>query len=237
MEQWLKARGYRDRLVRQQILRAGKFKRDDLLDRKPREATGNKLIFNVTFHQSFARIKDTLSNIHLFLTPNEEHRNVFPTIPIIGFRRGKSLQDILVRAKLPEINIQYGNSGRCDGKRCGVCNFIQETSTFSDKDLENKYTINGGYLNCNSRNVVYLVQCRICNMQYVGSSTTKSGFRINNYRCCHIKYSSNQSVAQASFQAHFSQPDNNGMDDWSFILIDSASDEDSVRKKGIVLAI
>ena len=41
----------------------------------------------------------------------------------------------------------------------------------------------------------------------------------------------NQSVAQASFHAHFNQPDHNGMDDWSFILIDSASGEDSVRRK------
>ena len=231
LEQWLKARGYRDGLVREQILRARKFKRDDLLDRKPREETGNKLVFNITYHPAFARIKDTLSKIHLLLTPNEEHCNVFPAVPIIGFRRGKSLQDMLVHAKLPEINIQYGSSGRCDGKRCGICNFIQETSTFSDKDLQSKYTIKGGCLNCNSRNVVYLIQCRTCNMQYVGSSTTKFRFRFNNYRCCHRKYSSNQSVAQASFQAHFNQPDHNGMDDWSFILIDSASGEDSVRRK------
>ena len=184
---------------------------DDLLDRKPREATGNKFIFNITYHPAFARIKDTLSKIHLLLTPNEEHRNVFPAVTLIGFRRGKSLQEMLVCAKLPEINIQCGSSGRCDGKRCGICNFIQETSSFSYKDLQNKYTIKGGRLNCNSRNVVHLVQCRICNMQYVGSSTTKFRFRFNNYRYCHRKYSSNQSVAQASFHAHFSQPDHNGI--------------------------
>ena len=89
MEQWLKARRYRDGLVREQILPARKFKRDDLLDRKPREATGNKLIFNITYHPAFARIKDTLSKIHLLLTPNEEQRNVFPTVHIIGLRRGK----------------------------------------------------------------------------------------------------------------------------------------------------
>ena len=231
MEQWLNAICYRDSLVREQIMRARKFKRDDLLDRKPREATGNNHIFNITYHPAFARIKDTLSKIHLLLTPNEEHRNVFPAVPIIGFRRDKSLQDMLVRAKLPERNIQCGRSGRFHGKRCGVCNFIQDTSSFYDNDLRNKYTIKGGRLNCNSRNVVYLDQCIICNMQYVGSSTTKFRFRFNNYRCCHRKYSLNQSVAQASFHAHFSQPDRNGMDDWSFILIDSASGEDSVRRE------
>ena len=166
-----------------------------------------------------------MSKIHLLLTPNEEHRNVFPTVPITGFRRVKSLQDMLVRAKLPEINIQYGSSCRCERKRCCVCKFIPETSTFYDKDLENKCTITGGCLNCNSRNVVYLVQCRTCDTQYVGSSTTTFRFRFDNYRCCRRKYISIQSVSQASFHAHFSQPDHNGMADWSFILIDSANDE------------
>ena len=78
LEQWLKARGYRDGLVREQILRARKFKRDDLLGRKPREATGNKLTFNITYHPAFARIKGTLSKIHLLLTPNEETPQRFP---------------------------------------------------------------------------------------------------------------------------------------------------------------
>ena len=41
--------------------------------------------------------------IHLILTPDNEHNKVFRDVPVIGFNRAKSLQDILVRAKIPQI--------------------------------------------------------------------------------------------------------------------------------------
>ena len=34
------------------------------------------------------------------LTPNKEHKKVFPNVWVIGFRNGKSLKDFLVRATL-----------------------------------------------------------------------------------------------------------------------------------------
>ena len=37
-----------------------------------------------------------------FLTyPDQEHKNVFLKVPVINFRRAKSLKDILARAKVP----------------------------------------------------------------------------------------------------------------------------------------
>ena len=41
-----------------------------------------------------------LDEIHLPLTPNREHGKVFEKVPIILFRRSKSLKDILVKAKV-----------------------------------------------------------------------------------------------------------------------------------------
>ena len=47
-----------------------------------------------------SKLKNVLSEIHLLLTPYREHGKVFERIPIVGFRRAKSLKDILVRAKV-----------------------------------------------------------------------------------------------------------------------------------------
>ena len=44
-----------------------------------------------------------------------------------------ALLDFLVRAKLPVKSEGNEGSGRCGGKRCGVCPFIKETDSFSDK--------------------------------------------------------------------------------------------------------
>ena len=55
--------------------------------------------------------------------------------------------------------------------------------------------------------------------------------RFNNYKSCLGKHNSNKSVSQASFHAHFSQGNHNWINDWSFTLIDQASDLYSLRKK------
>ena len=45
-------------------------------------------------------------------------------------------------------------------------------------------------LDCNSNNVVYLLTCKVCGLQYVGSTSTKFRLRFNNHM---------QKSAQSSF--------------------------------------
>ena len=39
-------------------------------------------------------------------------------------------------------------------------------------------------LNCNSTKVVYLPSCKVCGVQYVGSTTTRFPLRFNNHKSC-----------------------------------------------------
>ena len=57
-------------MVRSQILKARKYKRSDLLNKEKREVNqNNKLFLNITYHHSFSRLKHTLNDIHILLTP------------------------------------------------------------------------------------------------------------------------------------------------------------------------
>jgi len=82
-------------MVREQVLKARKFKRIDLLYRSNRDRTPPDLVFNFTYHPAYSRLKFVLADIHLLLTPDSEHRNAFQNVPIVGFKKGKSLKDIL----------------------------------------------------------------------------------------------------------------------------------------------
>ena len=175
-----------------------------------RDKKKSLLTLNITYHPAYARLRETLTRIQILLAPNEEHRKVFPNIPVVGFRNGKSLRDILVRAKLPQKKVTEGGSNGCKGKRCEVCNYITPCSSFSDKNKQNVYNIKSN-LNCNSKMVVYLVSCKTCNMQYVGSTSTKFRLRFNNYRSGNRKYNSNETVTQESFFAHFNSSGHNGI--------------------------
>ena len=103
-----------------------------------------------------------LSNIHLLLTPDKEHSKVFENIPITGFKKGKSLKDILVRAKVPPLKTEEGFCGPCSKPRCEICKHITKTHQFESSSTKRIYSIRLQNLNCASKNVVYLLTCKTC---------------------------------------------------------------------------
>ena len=90
LECWLNDRDYNEKVVRQQILKARKFTRKDLLNQDSKTNRRNKLVFNFNYQPAYSKHKHILSNINLLLTPDTQHCKVFPEV-LIGFKRGKSL--------------------------------------------------------------------------------------------------------------------------------------------------
>ena len=69
--------------------------RNNLLEREKSQLSEQKLTSNITYYQIVWAIMEEL---HILLTPNKEYKKVFPNVPVIGFRNGKSLKDFLVKA-------------------------------------------------------------------------------------------------------------------------------------------
>ena len=83
--------------------REDKFlRRENLQILNKQKSVGNnyRFVFNITNHPVLAKLKSLLSEINLLLTRDREHGKVFERIPVVGFRRAKSVKDILVRAKV-----------------------------------------------------------------------------------------------------------------------------------------
>ena len=57
LEVWLKNCGYNEKLVRQQILKAWKYKRTELLHSQREKVHKNKLVFNITYYPIFSKLK------------------------------------------------------------------------------------------------------------------------------------------------------------------------------------
>ena len=152
---------------------------------------------------------------------------------MVCFKKGRSLKDLLVLAKLPEVNSGYKGCEGCQKARCHVCPFIKATGEFYNSEGDRTYEIRSKEtLTCASKCVVYLINCKTCNMKYMGSASTEFCKRFNNYKSCHKKHVAGGMLVQASFHEHFSHSDHFGQEDWKFILIDKAVDLVSVRKKG-----
>ena len=154
-----------------------------------------KLVFNITYHPNFSNLKDTMSFLHLLLTPDQEHQQVFHKVPIIGFRRAKSLKDILVKAKVPPVLKNEESCGPCKKSRCEICELIVSTDNFKSTMTHRTYFIRPPDLKCSSKNVVYLFTCKTCSKQYTGS-TEDFQPRFNNYRCAHRDFLKRKKVKQ-----------------------------------------
>ena len=230
LEVWLRERGYSDKLVRQQILKARTHKRKDLLNNMKDKRNDYQLVFNITYHPNFSKLKGTMSFLHLLLTPDQEHQKVFHKVPIIGFRRVKSLKDILVRAKVPPLQKNEGFCGPCKKPRCEICKHMVSTNSFKSTTTQRTYFIRPENLKCSSENVVYLFTCKTCSKQYTGS-TEDFRPRFNNYRCAHRNFLKRKKVKQESFNAHFAEVNHNGEDDWEVRLIDQTDNVEELRKR------
>ena len=90
----------------------------------------SKLTFNINYYPVFQNVRNTLQELHILLTPDQEHKKVFQDVSAVGFRNGKSLKDHLVRSKLPNVEIS-GRSESCGKGNCQVCDFICHADTFT----------------------------------------------------------------------------------------------------------
>ena len=96
---------------------------------------------------------------------------VLPTQPRVAFWNDKSLKDKLVRSKLKNPNRRDPVNYKCGSNLCQICNMISWDDEFTDRDRSKTYKNNFDF-DCDSQCVIYLITCKVCQKQYVGSAIT-----------------------------------------------------------------
>ena len=211
---------YDGKMIRTQKLRAQEHSREELLDREPAEISELRLAVNITYYPVFQNIRNISQELHLLLAPEKEHKNVFPDVPVVGFRSGKSLKD-LVTAALPKTN----KTGRCEicGKKTFlICNSIRTTTTFTTEACGEIFKIQRGPLNCNSEKVVYVLKCKVRGeAPYVEKAKTKFRYRFNNYKSKDGAFrKGNKKIPQKRFHDLYCLNDQLGIDGLDFTLFE-----------------
>ena len=165
-----------------------------------------RYIYNVIYYPVFRYLKSQLKELHVILVCDEDHKKVLSELPITGFKNNKNIKSHLVRAALPHIN-EVGKYKPCGGKipRCQLCSNIKNTSAFKSNHSNEVHQIKKNF-NCNSKMVLYLIECRVCRRQYNGSTLTKFCGRANNYKNTHPNFWKEQILLnQARNQKTFSR--------------------------------
>ena len=179
-------RGYSERMVRTQILKARDESRDRLLEQGNTRTSESKLTFNFTFYPPFQHVRSILQELQMLLVPDQNHKKVFLGVPIMGFRNGNSLKDCLVIAVLPNMG-NTGDSEPCEKGSCQVCDHIITTNTFATKTCGEILKIQSGTLN--SKKFLFQMRYKIFDgTLYVRNAKIKFHLRFNNYNSKHQSF-------------------------------------------------
>ena len=94
LKDWLISRGHDSKLVSSQINRARHLDRNDLLKEiNSRVNNSQKLYLVVTYHPALSkRIYNILRENHNILASNEQHKRIFSEVPLVSFRRSKTIK-------------------------------------------------------------------------------------------------------------------------------------------------
>lgn len=160
-----------------------------------------------------------------------ETTNLFSDFKLISaYKIYPNLKKLLVRAEFSNDHLaKTGGRGRfyrCTSTQCIFCiRYTSDTSDFKSSSTNRKYKIKGD-LTCKSSNIVYLITCKKCGIQYIGETGRPLRDRVNNH-ISNIRKSTNTPIAQ-----HFALSNQHKHDNLHVIAIEQIStDSHNTRKQ------
>ena len=182
--------GYDQKLVDEQLEKVDKLARDYLLQEKDQEQQDPKRIpLTLTYNRFLPNLTAVARKNWHILQTNKSLRESFQEQPITAFKRNKNLKEIIggtriENGKVKKFRIPF-RTGKCtpclSGARTLCCNQVLTTNTFMSQQTKRTFNIFFN-LNCKSEYVIYLMECILCKMQYVGKPETAFNLRLNNHR-------------------------------------------------------
>ena len=218
LKEHLKGRGYRDTTVDTQIQLATQTSREEVLLPHPRRPALERIPLVVTYRPGLTKLSSIVRKHLPILHISEKLRKAIPNPPLVAYRRPPNLRDLLVRAEVkPPTPPTPGDNAPCGSRRCKTCQLIKRTNTFTSNTTGRRYIIRNQFT-CKTKNIIYMISCDRCNMQYVGETENALHIRMNGHRSDITTKKLDKPVA-----AHFNQP-NHSYEDLRVIGIEKIED-------------
>ena len=178
-------RGYPYDLVSNSLLRVNSMTRESTLAEKVIHDTTKRLFLILQHNPTLPPIKEWLEELWPILYKSSGTRSIIDLPRVIGYRRPKNLLVLLVRSDLPDPDSLLGKKKKipipkCNRSRCKHCPKIDRTGSVVSTSTGRKYR-SQTRVSCGSKNGIYMLQCNICKLQYVGQTKNKILTRVSQH--------------------------------------------------------
>ena len=208
LRSYLIATGYKLKNIKDSINRARKISWYDILNKNDQdwleyikdEDKNDKVVFSVAYNPALPNIHKILNSLKLVLDSSERCKSVFKNGIIVGYRRGRSLTDMLV-SRMPEdlgtlsTQSQDKSVSSTDNDENDTCNICKRTfkngrarrihESRSHKDQVANSVVEKGFTSCEDK------RCKTCKAGNFGksfnSSSTGICYNINQEMNCKTK--------------------------------------------------
>ena len=174
------ARDHKPSIVKKQFSEVKNETRSEARQKQTKQDKVSHLKFIASYNPALPNIQNIIQNNLSILHTDENMKKIFPSKSIKTlYRREKNLKEILSPSLFPA---KPKNSESCitSSKKCDICkNYLITDNKFKREITGRFYNVRGN-LCCNSSNVIYLISCKKCEDQYIGSAIDfKARFRIH----------------------------------------------------------
>ena len=174
LKSWFCGSGYPENMVTKQLARVKYRNSKDLLRTNDCVSKEIGVPLVVTYHPHLNALSKIILRNLKYLHADQLVRSVFTPAPFISFRTARNLRSHLVRSELYPLKRTAG-SYKCNTPRCQVGKNVKECYEFSSHVTKETFKINH-YFDYNSKCLIYLMSCKVCGKQYVGSTTERFRF-------------------------------------------------------------
>ncbi len=220
-------RGYPPDLVTSALSQARLLDRQDLLHKDSQNVTTpnptDRAFAITTYQPGCKEFNKIIQNNWGILGSSPTTRHLYDTEVTYGHRRPKNLSDFLVRARVdhnPNSTKKIINKPelgrRCIHTPCEYCPKFERSGKITSKATNRTYTSKTNF-DCESNNLIYAIECRICGLQYVGQTGKTIQQRFYHHFWQTRNYPTHTSVAR-----HFNSSGHHGPDDMNIYVLSFA---------------
>ena len=141
---------------------------------------------------------------------DQDTKNILKLLPITSYKPERKLCNHLVRASEPQSLISFdAGTFSCKRRRCNTCKYVTNCSAIHIKGHKGSFNVTQPST-CISKNIVYGIICKRCNIIYIGETVRRLADRITEHIRPVINIFSGFPVAQ-----HLNPPSHCSLNDFS----------------------